>query len=73
MCNMGSSSFILIYIIINVYVHIYSRTLFNYMNGTGDNNHSKGATIKIVIASCQPLNSLMNYTLVAFTSASNFQ
>ena len=35
------------------------------MNGTGDNNHSKGATIKIVIASCQPLNSLMNFTLIA--------
>ena len=32
----------------------------------------KGATIKIVIASCQPLNSLMNFTLIAVTSTSNF-
>ena len=52
---------------------IIQRTLFNYMIGTGDNNHSKGRHLKTVIASCQPLNSLMNYTLVAFTSASNFQ
>ena len=47
MCNMGNSSFIMNYIIINVYVHNYSRTLLIYMNGTGDNNHSnKGATFK---------------------------
>ena len=53
---------------------IIQRTLFNYMNGTGDNNHSKkGRHLKTVIASCQLLNSLMNFTLVAFTSASNFQ
>ena len=32
----------------------------------------KGATIKIVVASCQPLNSLMNFTLIAVTSTSNF-
>ena len=51
---------------------IIQRTLFIYMNWTGDNNHSKGATIKIVIASFQPLNSLMNFTLIAVTSTSNF-
>ena len=43
------------------------------MNGTGDNNHSnKGAKFKTVMASCQPLNSLMNLTLIAVTSTSNF-
>ena len=57
MHNMGSSSFIMKCIIINVYVHNYSRTLLIYMNGTGDNNHSnKGATFNTVMAACQPLN-----------------
>ena len=32
----------------------------------------KGRHLKAVVASCQPLNSLMNITFVAFTSASNF-
>ena len=32
----------------------------------------KGRHLKAVVASCQPLNPLMNITFVAFTSASNF-
>ena len=51
---------------------IIQRTLFNDMIGTGDNNHSKRETFKNCNSLCQPLNSLMNITFAAFTSASNF-
>ena len=72
MYNMGSSSFIMKYIIINVYVHNYSKNcLFTWIELVLI-TIQKGRHLKTVVASCQPLNSLRNITFVAFTSASNF-
>ena len=66
MHNMGSSSFIMKYIIINVYVHNYSKNcLFTWIELVII-TIQKGRHLKAVVTSCQPLNSLMNITFVAF-------